>query len=359
MFHVRRENRLTTRGAVALIAVVANLLAPILSPRTTTAESQPLVSPLATPTAALVSENHFSPPPLVTSPLAPLTQNNPSIWPSDSITSTQHIYLPAVGNSVEINRKCSSKIGVAPNYSALTIDYWKEICISNAHAYGTGVPVSRRGITFNPLMDKRCLDEPCTIVKTKDMENVHLVNEPDLTTPDGPPIPHKVMAKWMHDVAEPYVESLGLPMVSPAPSELHPEYLELVWNAYTEAYPNETPHWNALAIHCYASVEKCKDIIGQVIGYAKKWHIPGGVKVTEWGSADPEYVKELGRWMILNPDITEINFYTDFLHGEEPWAIGFPTLFRWDGLDIVPTAVGEALLSLGIEPTPVPVPPPR
>ena len=121
-------------------------------------------------------------------------------------------------------------------------------------------------------------------------------NEPDLSGLT----PQAAAALWPLAVAS----NPSKQAVSPAPSDLHPEWLEQFLMLI-----NHKP--DVLAIHCYKIVVECERIIGQVIGYADQYGI-GAVWVTEFGYQGVDWqaqAQSLIDWMNAQPKIKRFYWF--------------------------------------------------
>ena len=114
-------------------------------------------------------------------------------------------------------------------------------------------------------------------------------------------------------------------LVSPAPSQLRPEWLAEFRAAFITQTGRE-PGWHALAIHCYfANAARCKAIVRQVVGYAEAWGVPGDVWVTEFApvgdvSVDSQAMAEAAeflRWLEDNPAVARYAWFPTRLEGNE------------------------------------------
>jgi hypothetical protein len=166
-------------------------------------------------------------------------------------------------------------------------------------------------------------------------------NEPDLGRYGGgaPVTPAMAAEMWPRIIAA----NPGKLAVSPAPSHLHPEWLEQFYAAHVKrwGYP---PKLDALAAHCYGGAEFCQRIVSQIIGYADRWNVPE-VWVTEfaftsaWQSQYPAgatWQSEAQRfiaWMDAEPRITRYYWWAliyDSHNPEEWWCNGWYTqLYDW------------------------------
>lgn len=129
-------------------------------------------------------------------------------------------------------------------------------------------------------------------------------NEPDLQgiTPQ--------MAASLWDKA--VVANRGKKSVSPAPSHLHPEWLES-FLLLVEHKPD------VLAIHCYATVIECKQIIGKIIALADRYDLD--VFVTELGYQGTNWLEQaqtLIDWLYAQWRIKR--FYWFSLIGNGYWS---------------------------------------
>jgi Glycosyl hydrolase catalytic core len=157
-------------------------------------------------------------------------------------------------------------------------------------------------------------------------------NEPD--RPDQAnmtPAEVAVFQRWM----EQRYASTGWHLVAPAIST-RSVYLELVYAEYLRQY-GEAPQWQALALHCYRpTAQDCIEDISYYVALARKWNLPGGVWVTEFGfhpcwsgTADStadmvnalRQAETLVRWLEATPEITAYAWFVSQARNDESWIV--------------------------------------
>lgn len=224
--------------------------------------------------------------------------------PVNSLVSPlYHLYLPEISY---VAPHTSPKKGIAPNYPHG--EDWAQTGAVWGYVYSSWT-WNISGIEMIPMIRA---DHPNDPIGGGNSRWLLGSNEPDLA---GIPMSQQVSV-W-HDVAE----TSGRLLVSPAPSHLHPEWLAQFRETYQETY-GVYPHWDALAIHCYLTVESCKILVGSVIEEADAWGISGGVWVTEFAFDSSAEMRDFVDWMETQPRITRYAWYTNRLKGDEWWCLG-------------------------------------
>lgn len=219
-------------------------------------------------------------------------------------------YIPLAPN-LYVPPHTSPKKGVAPG----TIPVWKtlidDIRVSWLYAYGPytfDVPPEASNIEVFSMWQARKI----TVVPPG---RIRLgFNEPDIETSLVPAVSPEEAAVLWHD----YVEQFADQLVSPAPSQRHPEWLEQFRDAYIRQY-RKPPRQDALGIHCYENLADCKRVVSYVMQLAKEWGIPQ-VWVTEFAFSEISDMEDFVRWMEAQPLIARYAWYTDGLWGNEPWV---------------------------------------
>ena len=176
------------------------------------------------------------------------------------------LYLPLQLSRYQQSKKC---VALSSGYSVAMM---MEIGARCTYSYWPAGQ-SANGIEFDGMAQY-----PDAITVTGESPYVFGFNEPDLGRfKGGPPVTPQMAAEiWPRVVAA----NPGKLLVSPAPSQLHPEWLAQFYQAHLSRW-GYTPKLDVLAIHCYISANECIKIVSQVIGYAEKWNIPQ-VWVTEF-----------------------------------------------------------------------------
>ncbi len=97
-------------------------------------------------------------------------------------------------------------------------------------------------------------------------------------------------------------------LLSPAPSDQHPEWLAQFRQAYIARYGDE-PRLNAIAVHCYLSELQCESYVQQRIDEAHQWGIER-VWVTEFAFVNSADLARFGHWLESNPAVARYAVYT-------------------------------------------------
>lgn len=189
----------------------------------------------------------------------------------------------------------SGKAGLANSWAS------KHLC--DAQAVG-----SSWQYTYYPAADWCGNIESVPMIATLQMVNVQIrngspfilvLNEPDL---NGVLVQQAVDLWLTIEVIHP--DKL---LVSPAPSHLHPEWLEKFMEACASR-GCKLP--SALAAHCYLSEPQCETYAQNVIKLADQWGI-SQVWVTEFAFSATSDLEKFIAWMEANPKIARYAYFTN------------------------------------------------
>lgn len=162
-------------------------------------------------------------------------------------------------------------------------------------------------------------------------------NEPDLPSQSNIS-PTDAVVLW-EQVEQNFPDKL---LVSPAPSDQHPEWLVNFRNAYIQKN-NRPPRLDALAIHCYFfTAVECESLVQKYEGYAQSWGI-GQIWVSEFSfmtqnirTQDQAWEQDsiFIQWMDNERLVGRYAFFASRIWETEPWAFpaGWNTsLLNMDG----------------------------
>jgi len=131
-----------------------------------------------------------------------------------------------------------------------------------------------------------------------------LFNEPDLPLPQAD-IPVSEAITLSHEL---FLRYPNLVWISPAYSQVHPEWIVNWYNGYAELYGTPPPI-KGLAIHCYSyNADWCIAYVSQQVDLARAWELDE-VWVTEFA-----YPTELTR--TYNEALFQFNLFLDYLERE-------------------------------------------
>lgn len=162
-------------------------------------------------------------------------------------------------------------------------------------------------------------------------------NEPDLASQSNM-TPEYAASLWV-DIETIYQDRK---LVSPAPSDQHPNWLAQFRSAYI-AQNGRAPKLDALGVHCYLwTANDCINLVKQYEAQASVWGVPE-IWVTEFSfmtqnqrtqeqawQEDAKFIQ----WMESEPMIKRYAFFAARIYGTEPWAfpVGWNTsLLNQDG----------------------------
>ncbi|CAG0933649.1 hypothetical protein TFLX_03155 [Thermoflexales bacterium] len=239
---------------------------------------------------------------------APSTIGTPFVSP---LPTAHRVHLPLLTIHYRQSKKC---VGLS---SGFDVEKMLALGVRCTYVYSPGVG-DIPGVEYAGMVRY-----PDLITVTGTVPYFFGFNEPDLYSPTTGVTPQQAAEIWPRVISA----NPGKRAISPAPSHLHPEWLEQFYAAHQMrwGYP---PKLDVLAIHCYGGSEFCKVIVTQVIGYAAQWHV-NEVWVTEfaftnvWQSSYPagatwrSEAQSFVDWMNAQPVITRFYWWAMMYDSED------------------------------------------